>query len=59
MTDAPILFTFIDYLCARRGITREAALELITRYMAGRAAVQADNAHPIVIESQRTTQRTP
>jgi hypothetical protein len=46
MTDKPILFSFIDYLCARRGISREAALELVSNYLIARAAAHAEANHP-------------
>jgi hypothetical protein len=55
MTDTPILFSFIDYLCARRGISREAALELVSNYMIARAAAQAEPTRPTTtIEPQCT-----
>jgi hypothetical protein len=46
MPEAPILFSFVDYLCARRGIDHEAALELIGSYMFARAAAHAEATHP-------------
>jgi hypothetical protein len=46
MTDKPILFSFIDYLCARRGIDRDAALELVSNYMIARAAAHEEATHP-------------
>lgn len=38
MSGPPISFDFIDYLCATRGIDREAALELVGEYMMARSA---------------------
>lgn len=58
MTDAPILFSFIDYLRARRGIDRDAALELITNYMMARAAAHMDATHPATIAEPQCTNDT-
>ncbi|HEX2879564.1 MAG TPA: hypothetical protein VHO25_08500 [Polyangiaceae bacterium] len=55
MTDKPILFSFIDYLCARRGINRDAALELVSNYMIARAAAHAEAKHPITATGPQCT----
>lgn len=38
MSGPPCSFDFIDYLCATRGIDREAALVLVGEYMMARSA---------------------
>jgi hypothetical protein len=55
MTDTPILFSFIDYLCARRGINRHAAVELISNYMLARATAHAEAHNPTTAREPQCT----